>query len=485
MQGTALFEEKTRELSRSTKHKVSYNAPGGLVYRPFQNAGIHFGLRLLNQNKNVLIADPPGLGKTIQAIGIINEIVKHHGSKAVLIVVPASLQANWHKELNTWLWPFKNGKMSVAYLDTKGMRKGVKAQIMIASYGIMSQKGIAEKIQEYFKYDLLILDEVHYLKNPKSNRTKAVLARNGLSRQASMGTIAMTGTPIVNRPIELFPVVAGLCPVAINHKSFFEYGLRYCAGKKETKRAWGGRTIDAWNFDGASNLKELGTKLRSHFMIRRKKEDVLHDLPDKTVSVVYLDPSPGVKKVMKSGSILSKSAVLSKKSFSEFDLDEDEDNLSSYRRGLGIEKAPLAAEYIKTQLESGQDKVVVFAHHNDVLDVLKEQLHEFGVVEIRGKTSREQRGRAVESFQENKGTRVFLGSITAAGVGLTLTAASYVAVVEPSWVPGENEQAIDRTHRMGQKNHVLAEYLLFENDLDDIMLRTNVLKQMNIERVVE
>lgn len=448
------------KLSRAIEVPVLIPSPTGKNYFPFQKAGILYG----SLSENVLFADEMGLGKTIQAIGLMN----FFKDKSAFIVCPASLVLNWEKELKEWLLE----EASIGILTSNNWREIKNCDIIIASFSYMSKEETVKEIvnpkEKRFKY--LIIDECHYLKNPKSKRTKHILARNGLRSRVER-IAAITGTPIVNKPIELYPTIKALCPKAIDNMTYFAYGLKYCGGYKGNF---------GWNFDGASNLSELGKRLRSNFMVRRKKDQVLKELPEKMVSLAYLPLDKEFK-----GEIDKYKDISEDKLHLKMTDKVGFEELSEHRRELGVLKVKNATKYIETQLNSGHKKIIVFAHHKEVIAALEENLAPFNVVSIKGSTPKAQRQKAVEMFQGNTDCRVFLGSINAAGVGLTLTAASYVIFVEPSWVPGENYQAIDRAHRIGQKNFVLAEFLVHKGSLDERVLKTMLKKQKNIDEILD
>lgn len=435
------------ELSRATSVLDNYPAPEGKVYFPFQKAGIAFALL----GESTLFADPPGLGKTIQLIGFMNA----RKIRKALITCPASLVGNWKKELQSWLVvPLKIEIFNPKKFRT--LKDFASVDVLIFSYGYASNLSACAVVAKFFKFELIGMDEIHYLKEPKSKRTKHLLAPKGLASLAKYKH-GLSGTPIVNRPIEIFPTIRALAPEAIGNKNYFEYGLRYCAG---FKGQWG------WDFSGASNLKELGEKLRSSVMVRRNKIDVLKDLPEKLPpNIVYLSQDRETARLVKRMSVFDPSDVIKGGVSAKFE------ELSEMRRELGVSKLPAAIEYIRTQLESGHDKIILFAHHKEVVAGLVAAFSDMNPAVIVGETPSERRQGEVNKFQTDKTSRLFIGSLGAASVGHTLTAASYVIFVEASWVSGENEQATDRAHRIGQRECVQSDYLVFENSLDVLILR--------------
>lgn len=439
-------------LSREVISNENYNAPEGMDYLPFQKVAIKW----ISLFDRVLIADPPGAGKTIMIAGAIN----NEGPKRVLIYAPASLILNWKKELQKWMikpLPIYTWKEFEALSGTP------KEFIIISSFFYAGKKEAILKVLKLHSIDLLVIDESHAFKNMQANRTKFLFAVNGPFK-ISKKVIAMTGTPIVNRPIELYPLVKRLAPHLIQNLNKFEFGMKYCAG---WKTPWG-----TWDFTGASSLKELGTNLRSGFMIRREKNAILPQLPKVIKSLVYLDKKAPKHLAFKDENVSNKGAVAFEES-------------SVAHLDLGLLKLPLAIEYLKTMNEGGHKKIIVFAHHREVLKGLAIGLAEFNPVLFMGGMSPKMKDDAVNKFQNIPQCEFFIGSIVAAGVGLTLTAASYVALVEADWRPGINDQAIDRAHRIGQVNTVLAEFLVIEGTLDERKLKLNLEKSNNAKEFFE
>lgn len=439
------------ELSKAkalTDDSFNCPSPAGTKFLPFQAAGIHYATYC----EHTLFADPPGLGKTIQSIGHANA----ENFQSGMILCPTSLQHNWKRELEKW--STVSHKIEIYHPKTFDVRG--ERSLLIFPYSYASMLGAVKQVLEWQKYrgkiDWMSLDEVHNLKNPEAKRTKYVFAKNGLIARVKR-VHALSGTPIVNRPMELYPVIANLAPDAIGRMTKFEYGIHFCAG---FKGPWG------WDFSGASNLKLLGMKLRSHFMVRRNKEEVLTDLPDKyPPNLVYIDPTKKVGETVREFKTFDTDLAIKRAVTADFT------EISRVRRLLGEEKIESSIEYIKTQLDGGHEKIVVFAHHKDVIEGLEKGLSEFRPVSVRGDTDPLDRQKAVDRFQTDKTTRLFIASIGAGSVGFTLTAASYVVFVEFSWVPGENEQAIDRTHRIGQTKAVQVDFLVHQDSLDDRVLK--------------
>lgn len=374
----------------------------------------------------------------------------------VLILCPKSPMINWQREADKWL--------------TR------KVDLTIINYDVLHRR---KEILDS-SYDLCVIDESQYIKNPKAIRTKAAL---GLKAKHF---IFLTGTPIENKPIELWPIVQKLDPTGLG-RSYVSFGIRYCAGWQQevwtkkmnphTKRLEAVQ-ITVWNFDGSSNLDELQEKMRAGFMVRRLKKDVLTELPAKRRQIIPL-PADGLK-----GDIGRELNALKSLPFEEAvrRLEQDEESpaftaMSATRQKLGIAKAEAALDHIKDVLEN-EGKVIVFAHHKEVISLLNEGLREnYGAVVVDGSVTGPKRQAAVDQFQTDPGTRVFIGSIRACGTAITLTAASTVIFVEQDWVPGRMAQAEDRAHRIGQQGTVLCQYLVFDGSLDAHLCATQLHKQ--------
>lgn len=398
---------------------------------PFQVDGVKF---IEARRGKALIADEMGLGKTIQAIGWMK---LHPEIRPVIIVVPASLKLNWERELWKWL-----GDCGCAILNGKNPSKKDVGQINIINYDILA---VWLPLLIESNPQLLIVDESHYIKNNDAQRTKAV---RELSKHCK-NLVFLTGTPITNRPEEFFTTLNILEPREFS--SWFRYVTRYCGAV---------RGPFGWETGGATNTEELHNRLTSTLMVRRKKEDVLMDLPTKRRLVVPVEINNRAK------------------------YEEAEENLLGWlRENFGVEKAEkasqaealarfnylkqLAAEgalemqvqWIKDSLDSN-GKLVIFAVHHSTIDRLSEELRNYNPVVVDGRVSIENRQKAVDRFQTDPECRIFIGNIRAAGVGLTLTASSNTVFCELGWTPGEHDQAEDRVHRIGQTESVCAWYLM-------------------------
>jgi SWI/SNF-related matrix-associated actin-dependent regulator 1 of chromatin subfamily A len=256
-------------------------------------------------------------------------------------------------------------------------------------------------------------------------------------------------------------MISKLAPESIDFADEFEYGRKFCNGKKN---AFG------WDFSGASNMPELSNRIKEKFMLRVRKSDVLKELPPKIEELIFIaDNAPGVVESMErdilkhySPADLAKGQIMQ-----SIGKNEGEDlHISTYRKLLGLHKAPYAVEFIKECLEDNDESFIVFAIHTDVIAALREGLASYKPIVITGATPPAKRVPMVKEFQASSSRRLLRGNIQAAGIGLNATKASRVIYVEFSWCDKDNEQAADRAHRIGQVNRVLVQYLVFRNSLD-------------------
>jgi SWI/SNF-related matrix-associated actin-dependent regulator 1 of chromatin subfamily A len=270
-----------------------------------------------------------------------------------------------------------------------------------------------------------------------------------VSRSGVQNRIALTGTPINSKVRDLFHIIKWLDPTIF--PSEVKFMLKYC-GLTKTDRGM--------NDGGAYNLNDLHTILTNTIMIRKKKSEVLTELPDKQRYIIPLELSSwlkynkaeqGFKDWVNGHSAREQTTGLAK--------------IEYMKQAIWEGKKKEVIKWIKNFIESTDEKLIVFGIHKKVIADLKQAMPHGSVV-ITGDVSNEDKQRAVDAFQNDPKVRLLLGNIEAAGVGLTLTASSTVAIVELPWTPTKVDQAIDRAHRIGQKNSVIVYFLLADKTLD-------------------
>lgn len=437
---------------------------------PYQARGVQEIILRLHQYRCALLADEQGLGKTIQMAKLIGDVFTNvisngEGGVKILVICPASLKLNWKKEMLEWCGAVER-TLDIQVIDSSKDWISKDARIVIVNYDLLTKEHVQSEIKKA-RFYMCICDEAHYLKNARAARTKAVAK----IMKDIQYNIALTGTPILNKPIELYSLLKCLKATDIlkPYDTFRPFAFRYCNAFDGT---WGFET------SGHSNLDELNFRLRSTIMVRREKKEVLPQLPDKSYQIIPLEADKKSKEICASLSKLDIKQLEEKPELGSVG------EIAKLRHELALTKIDDCITHIQNVLEDKQ-KLVVFAHHRTVIEKLAEALKEFCPVVFDGSTSMTNKNNAVESFQNDENCRIFIGQIQSAGVGITLTAADTVVFVESSWVPGEVEQAVDRCHRIGQKNNVLAQFLTVSGSVDEIMLHAIVKKKSVINRVMK
>lgn len=518
---------------------------------PYQRAGVQYAM----QRKDTLVADQPGLGKSPMGVVVCNADANAH---QILVVCPASLKEHWRREFELWKtkpWTvgiaetkFKEKVQDGYYKNGKPKFKTVvhetvwpETDVVIINYDILGR--FADQIKGR-GWDVLICDEAHALKTSSSGRTLFVLG--GRKRNKVKGRwetewftaieasrrVFLTGTPILNRPYEIWPIVKSCDPSGLG-KDETTFGYRYCGGFFDvTKGPKGG-----YNFSGASNEEELGQKLRGSFVIRRLKKDVLPELPGKFRQVVILD-TPEIRDIVAredelaqalklyedivryehettferdarlAAQIIERSQLMKlgdgvdeseKADWRYLDMDYAKaltgleppaiatafEEIATVRRELGMAKIGASTEWIKNFLDGGE-KLVVFGYHTDVLKALNDNFQAYNSGLIYGGVNPRKRQPIVDRFQDDESSRVIFLQHDSGGVGYTLTRARDCAFVEGDWTPTKLEQDFDRICRIGQKAEKLMGFFLVANgSLDCKMANRAFEKEESINAVLD
>lgn len=486
-----------------------------LDYLPYQKAGILYA----EERQKVLIADSPGLGKTIQAVGIIN----NHDIQSGLIICPATLKLNWLKEMKKWLMD-KSLTVDVAYGSDIPT-----SDFVIANYDILNRN---EKQLRREQWGIIVPDEAQYLANCDSARTKVVLGEwvwdyrkkrhvPKIKPLDAWKWAFLSGTPMTKRPRDMWGIIRHCDPSDLG-RDWLNFAYKYCDAYE------GSFGLEA---DGGSNLEELNEKLRKTFMVRRLKANVLKELPPKTREVIILPPE-GLKKIIKSerdkytdalamlaaanegiefnpktahvdldpAFVLDTMTTIlrgnfDKEALGDLDAGEVEPGFAAYseaRRELALGKVPMAVEHVKRLVEAGE-KVIVFAIHKDVIARLRESFPpEMTARIIGGMTAKKVeaeklrfQGDLDQGIAPDEECRIMLANLKAGGTGHTLTEATTVVFVEMWSVPGDMEQCEDRAHRYGQLKNVLVQFLVVDSTMDANTIQTLITRIEMIEKAVD
>jgi len=456
------------------------------VVRDYQEAGASWMSRTLGSGSTraVMLADDPGLGKSLQALLAIDRM----NARRVCIVSPAGARRVWWTQIHTW-FPVWASRIVIIEPGNMPASSALEAPdvIVLVSYDILSQHSSTWKAHLMrLAWDVLVIDEAHYLK-AKSNRTAALYGLQGGDagiQNSASSVILMTGTPSPNHAGELYQHLRTFWPQVLRSLEYPDRPMpeeafieRVCEWRDDPKL---GRVIT-----GSKNVGWLRQRMRPYVLYRSKRQ-VLHELKPVIEQDVPLSVSPETtlrdlddeQRALHRELMHANEARLLRAM-------QQSAPLATLRRRLGELKIAGAAEWIIERLECGTRKMLVFGWHPRVLELLHTRMMEFYPVIVTGATPPDVRFKRVEFFQSHPACRLFIGQIRAAGTALTLTAASEVVMLEPSWVPGENRQAIDRAHRLGQHDSVLATYLYLPGTLDARILNVMRRKQSEVAELLQ
>lgn len=470
-----------------------YHQPNMKPY-PYQQAGVEYIL----PRPSVILADSMGLGKTAQALITIN---MRHPVEA-LIVCPSILKYNWLKEARKWMighitvYIYEGQK--IRYYKARMTNHNKDTVLHIINYDIL------EKFKDRLMntpFNFFIADESQKIKNPDAQRTKVAIE---LAKKAKW-KIFITGTPIYNKPKDLFVMLNLIDPNMFGDK--FQFEQRYCGAYKSS---------GATKYGAATNVDELNTILRANYMVRRLTKDVMKDLPEKVKDVIVINESDLNVIVEKEKKAVEDSRVEEEKLVNEIDKlrelaktnqDYEADykervkklreirfknfgELSRIRKELAIKKIPYVVNFVKEILDNSEDplsKIVLFGHHTEVLEKLFVELKKYKPVIITGKISDKERQQSISLFSQKNDTRVFIGSMGAAGTGVDgLQNHCNIAVfAELDWTPSLVDQAESRLQRIGQKDTVWVYHIVADESLDSKIIKMMMEKEAVAKEILD
>jgi len=457
---------------------------------PFQTEGA----AQLAKNANYILAFEMGLGKSLTSIMAADEL----RATNILILCMSVGKPHWRREISRWQQIFRSVGVMHGFSQS-----APPTDVVICDYNIASRPdSIAFKSLLRRRWNVLILDEGHALKTVTSKRTKAVygpgaLRLKGLATQAERVWV-LSGTPAVNHAGDLYPHLRALAPNTIlnghsqpmTESQFVEAFCMY----RDTPF---GRQIT-----GSKNIDALRSRIEG-VMLRKRKRDVLQDLPPLTFDTVMVNPNDAkMDPALLANLIDADKAAREHLAFTTAvleDADTDIDtavamlsmlakdqHLATQRRAAGLVKAHIAVEMVRAELEADVNyKIILFAWHHDTIDVLVKGLSGFGTVRVDGRDNDATKESAVRAFQTNPHVRVFVGQILSAGTSIDLTAASNELFVEVDWVPSNNVQAACRAHRIGQKDGVLARFLALEGSVDQHLMSVVARKTKQLAHLID
>lgn len=430
---------------------------------PFQKIGAQW----LVENPLGLLADEMGVGKSAQVITACDLV----DAQRICVITPSVARINWAREFAK----FSPRGRRFSIIDSTSMSWPPNSSLI---FSYETARRLSRLISGPF--DVLILDECQYIVNPEANRTQEIFGANGIAREAKR-IWALSGTPAPNHAGEMWPLLYTFGATKLTRPQFID---KFC---------------ESYQMNGKTRV--TGTKkatvpelraLMKPIMLRRRKEEVLPDMPPITFNDIVVEPGRVILDVDCCTS-LAKFMIPDDRSLECYEevmaqeqlvrnviettglgpagmkaLEALAPSISTLRMYAGAQKLDPAAELVSGELKSGAyDKIVIFAHHRDVIEGLRTRLEKFKPVTLYGGTPPEKRQQNIDNFQKNPYCRVFIGNIRAAGPSITLTAAHQVLFVEQDWVPGYNAQAAMRVHRIGQKAPVFVRCLALAGGVDE------------------
>lgn len=521
--GEALTDAYHRLTSNSVK---PFSFPLKKVCFDYQKHGVYF---LEAKGGKAMLGDDMGLGKTLQVLAWADH---HRELRPLLAVVPNTVKLTWKEEVKKWLpreriyivsgrpndlrvnlakgasiivinyemmpnrWKKKtvrkptmsrimdvaptivkvvlrhNGKVYSFLPEEDGWKK-ISAALEQLRPETVNVEGYAPGWEEVFTKDLtpriMAVDECQYIKNPKAQRTAAVM-RVGKNVDH---VITMSGTPIINRPVEFFTSLLLTNPLLF--PDWWHYTGRYCNRK---------RTRFGLDTSGSSNTKELHEVLSTTIMLRRRKSEVRKDLPDKLISVVPFELSNKAEyREAERNTIAWVRKVFGHKAATRAERAEALSSINYLKQLCGRGKLAEAIAWIADVLDSGH-KLIVFCIHLKVVDELMKSFPKVAV-RLTGSENIRQKEQAINAFQHGK-AQLLVSNIKTGGIGLNLTAASRVAFLELGWTPAEHEQAEDRVVRSGQTADLVnIYYLIAEETIEENILRLIDAKRGNIGEILD
>ena len=465
------LEEKYDRL-RSFNRINEVDPPKALshILRPYQVAGYHW-LNYLNEvGWGGILADDMGLGKTVQALSFIQLYKEKNGKMTALVVCPTSLMFNWENEIKK----FTPNLTYIIHHGGERIRNNKRFEdhdVIITTYGTLRSD---IKFMVELEFDYVILDESQAIKNPQSKVTKAATLLNAKHK------LCMSGTPLQNNTFDIYAQMNFLNPGMLGSVEYFRNEFA--------------TPIDKF---GEKENKDHLRKLLFPFILRRTKEQVAKDLPAKTETILFCEMEEEQRTIYDAYRNDYRDKIMGV--ISEQGIDKSQltilQGLMKLRQICDSpaimneeEKMPnvsVKLDEIGREITEniGNHKALIFSQFLGMLALIKEKLVELGVKfeYFDGSTTATERERAIQSFQNNDEVRVFLISLKAGGVGLNLTAADYVYIVDPWWNPAVEQQAIDRTHRIGQTKNIFAYRMICKDTIEDKIIQLQE-KKRNLAR---
>lgn len=466
-------ERKKKILEYDSLQKAPLSDEIKASLRPYQLSGFHWLQSLDELGWGGCLADDMGLGKTLQTISFLQYVKEKYPASTQLVVCPTSLIFNWENELQKFCPTLK---FHIHYGSQRELKETHfnEFDIVLTTYGVV--RNDARELSG-FLWQYVILDESQAIKNPDARVTRAMKELRAVNR------VILSGTPVQNNTSDLYAQFNFLNPGLLGNREYFNREFAVPIDKLGSQQ----------------KTKEL-KKLIYPFTLRRTKEQVARDLPDKTVSVLWCTMEAEQRKIYNHYRDGYKKRLLTKideEGIGKSGMDVLEallrlrqicDHPALVEKKEDLQSSVKVEELIReVQENAGSHKLLVFSQFTQMLQIIKEEFEKAGITYcyLDGKTSLNKRKEQVTQFQEDEGVKAFLISLKAGGVGLNLTVADYVYLVDPWWNPAAEQQAIDRAHRIGQKRKVFAYKMICKDTVEEKILRLQEKKQMLADELIQ
>ncbi|HET9055600.1 MAG TPA: SNF2-related protein [Chitinophagaceae bacterium] len=455
------LEEKYLRL-KEFKNIKEINIPHVLdhVLRPYQVSGYYWLNYLSEVGWGGILADDMGLGKTVQALTYLQHYKEQNGNLHAVVICPTTLIYNWENEIKKFT-PQLTYQIHHGGARTRDNEQLLRSNIVITTYGTLRSD---IKLLTSINFDYVVLDESQAIKNPQSKVTKAA----GLLK--AKNRLCLSGTPLQNNTFDIYAQMNFLNPGMLGSVEFFRNEFA--------------TPIDKF---GEQEQKDHLKKILYPFILRRTKEQVAKDLPDKTETILFCEMEEEQRNIYDAfrndyrdkilGVIDSQGIGNSQLTILQglMKLRQICDSPAIVNEEEKYPNVSIKLEELAREISEniGNHKALIFSQFLGMLALIKEKLKEQNVLfeYFDGSTATLERQRAIDNFQNNEECRVFLISLKAGGVGLNLTAADYVYIVDPWWNPAVEQQAIDRTHRIGQTKNIFAYRMICKDTIEDKILQ--------------
>jgi len=468
------LEEKYGNLKEFSKiREIAPPADLKPILRPYQVAGFQWLNYLRDVRWGGILADDMGLGKTVQALSFLEHYKKENKTLKALVVCPTTLIYNWENEINKFT-PSMSYRIHHGSSRTRAKEEMLDHDITITTYGTLRSD---IKLLIAVQFDYVILDESQAIKNPASKVTKAACLLQAKNR------LCMSGTPLQNNTFDIFAQMNFLNPGMLGTMEFFRQEFAI--------------PIDKF---GEQDRKEHLRKILYPFILRRTKEQVAKDLPEKQEMILFCEMESDQRNIYDAyrndfrnqilGEIETKGIQRSQLTILQglMKLRQICDSPAILNEQEKFENHSIKLDELSREITENisDHKALIFSQFLGMLALIKAKLDELGVKYeyFDGSTTAPDREKAIQSFQNNEDVRVFLISLKAGGVGLNLTAADYVYIVDPWWNPAVEQQAIDRTHRIGQTKNIFAYRMICRDTIEDKILKLQEKKRALAKEII-